>query len=62
MRYPNEFVCEFREYSTYINHVSAPVFRKSFRLEEGEKHAEILIILFIMTGMRLQRICKPVKM
>lgn len=43
MKYPNEFVCECREFSTYTNHVPAPVFRKSIRLEEGEKSGEILI-------------------
>lgn len=43
MKYPNEFVCECREFSTYTNHVSAPIFRKSFQLEEGEKRAELLI-------------------
>lgn len=43
MKYPNEFVCECREFSTYTKHVPAPVFRKSIRLEEGEKSGEILI-------------------
>ena len=43
MNFSNRFVSECREYSTYVEHVSAPVFRKSFELTEGAVKGEILI-------------------
>lgn len=43
MKFSNRFVCECRERNTYIKHVSAPIFRKSFQVEEGEKGGELLI-------------------
>lgn len=35
MNFSNRFVSECREYSSYVQHVKAPVFRKSFVLKEG---------------------------
>ena len=43
MNFSNRFVSECREYSSYIQHVKAPVFRKSFVLKEGSQSGEILI-------------------
>lgn len=60
MDFSNCFVSECREYSSYVQHVKAPVFRKSFVLKEGSQSGEILICglgfydLFI-TERRLQR-------
>ena len=42
MEFSNKFVSECREYSTYIKHVNAPIFRKSFELGK-EGRGEILI-------------------
>lgn len=43
MDFSNCFVSECREYSSYVQHVKAPVFRKSFVLKEGSQSGEILI-------------------
>lgn len=43
MDFSNKFVSECREYSTYVKHVNAPVFRKSFWLKDGASSGEILI-------------------
>lgn len=43
MKISKQFVSECREYSTYAEHVNAPVFRKSFTLEEGGICGKILI-------------------
>ena len=43
MDFSNRFVSECREYSSYVQHVKAPVFRKSFVLKEGSQSGEILI-------------------
>ena len=43
MNFSNRFVSECREYSSYVQHVKAPVFRKSFVLKEGSQSGEILI-------------------
>lgn len=43
MVFSNRFVSECRERSTYIHHVQAPLFRKSFSLKKGERKGEILI-------------------
>ena len=43
MVFSNRFVSECRERSTYIHHVQAPLFRKSFSLKKGERRGEILI-------------------
>lgn len=43
MEFSNRFVSECREISTYLKHVQAPVFRKSFRIEKGERRGELLV-------------------
>lgn len=43
MNLPNQFVCECRERSTYLKHVAAPVFRKSFQIESEASQGEVLI-------------------
>lgn len=43
MTFSNQFVSECRERSSYIHHVQAPLFRKSFSLKKGERKGEILI-------------------
>lgn len=35
MEFSNKFVSECKEYSTYVKHVQAPVFRKSFWVKPG---------------------------
>ena len=60
MNFSNRFVSECREYSSYIQHVKAPVFRKSFVLKEGSQSGEILIcglafMIYLLTERRLQR-------
>lgn len=37
------FVSECKEYSSYSNHIQAPIFRKSFLLEKGENKGEVSI-------------------
>ena len=59
MDFSNCFVSECREYSSYVQHVKAPVFRKSFVLKEGSQSGEILIcglgFYDLLTERRLQR-------
>ena len=43
MTFSNQFVSECRERSSYIRHVQAPLFRKSFSLKKKEGKGEILI-------------------
>lgn len=43
MEFSNKFVSECREYSTYVKHVQAPVFRKSFWVKPGTCSGEIVI-------------------
>ena len=43
MDFSRKFVCECEEQNTFFNHVSAPLFRKSFNLEKLPEKAEILI-------------------
>ena len=43
MEFPNQFVCEYRQRSTYQVHTAAPLFRKAFELPEGEWQGELLI-------------------
>lgn len=43
MEFPNQFVCECRERSTYQNHVAAPLFRKAFSVEQEDTQCEILL-------------------
>lgn len=43
LNFSKKFVCESREYSTYLKHERAPLFRKSFILENAPESAEILI-------------------
>lgn len=43
MNLSRKFVSECREHSTYLRHVAAPIFRKSFLLSQAEAQGEILI-------------------
>ncbi len=43
MDFSKKFVCECKEYSTYEKAVSAPLFRKSIKLEKTADSAQILI-------------------
>ncbi len=43
MDFSNDFVCESREYSTYTEHVAAPLFRKTVHITGKVKLAEMLI-------------------
>lgn len=43
LNFSERFVCECREYSTYKNHVAAPIFRKSIAVTEKVKEAGIRI-------------------
>ncbi len=43
MEFSNKFVCEDIAYSTYHKNIPAPLFRKSFKIENSVKNAEILI-------------------
>ncbi len=43
MELSDVFVCEDRERSTYFKHVAAPLFRKSFQVEEGAAFGELSI-------------------
>ena len=41
--FSKRFVCECKEYSTYLAPVAAPIFRKSFTLKNNPVNAEITI-------------------
>lgn len=41
--YSTCFVSECREHSTYLKHVRAPLFRKSFQVEGADAEGEILL-------------------
>lgn len=43
MDFLNNFVCESKEYSTYTEHVAAPLFRKTVNIKGKAKEAEMLI-------------------
>ncbi len=43
MDFPKRFVCEDPVYSSYLEHVPSPVFRKSFCIEGNVAQAELLI-------------------
>ncbi len=43
IEFSKKFVCATKEYCTVANHVSAPAFRKSFKLPQKAEKAEILI-------------------
>lgn len=42
MVFSKKFVSEYREHSTYLEHVAAPLFRRSFTLSPGAE-GEIVI-------------------
>ncbi len=43
MEFSKKFVCEDRERSSYIRHIAAPVFRKSFEIKNENAAGELLI-------------------
>lgn len=43
MEFSRKFVCATHEYTTYENHVPAPLFRRAFNLDKMPEKAEILI-------------------
>ena len=43
MEFSRKFVSECREHSTYLKHVAAPLFRKSFTLSGAKAQGEIVL-------------------